>query len=313
MMNGSRQRGFVIPLALIIISILVALAMGLSHQAKNQMANLQRQQEQWQSELRYRSVLQQLIHSLLTGNITYNKVQTGSLQIPLDGRPITLDGVEVSVQDASGLLSLAINDQDQFYRLLLQLTDLESAQKISQEFTDWIDRNSLPQRHGMELSNYIQAGLAYQPRNKMIRSLDELLELPSMTYELFNGSSKYPALRNLVVPGPVALNLNAATAPKQVLRALLNASDEQWQAIWTARTAENWPQLQKLLQSFPGLFNEIGPFFASTTYRFILKIPGQKAFRATIKLLPHAQPPYAIQQWYYPDDPRGLNAPHLNL
>jgi general secretion pathway protein K len=305
-MTGSKQSGFVIPLTLIIISILITLATGLSHQARTQIKALQRTQTQWHNELIYRSVLQKLIHSLLTGQIAYNYVQIDQQKLPIDGRTITIDGVDIQIQDIAGLMALGSYQEEPFYRLLLQLIAPKTARRISQELTDWIDKNNLQQRYGMEAGDYNQAGLPYQPRNKMIRSLDELLELPSMTFTLYNGSAQQPALRDLLIPG-AGLNFNAATAPKQVLRAVLKASPEQWQAIWTARSAENWPFLQRLLLDFPGIFGDLGPFMPAFSYRIRMKIPDQKSLRVIIKLRPGHNPPYAIQQWYYPDDDRGQN------
>ncbi len=305
-MKPYKQSGFIIPVALIIISILIMLATGLSHQARTQIKALQRTQTQWQNELIYRSVLQKIIHSLLTGKIAYNYVRIDQKQLPIDGRTINLDGVNVQIQDSAGLMGLGVYNEKVFYRLLLQLTDTRAAQQISQELSDWIDRNNLQLRYGMEAQDYLQAGLSYYPRNKMLRSLDELLELPSMTYTLYNGTTEQPPLRNLVTPG-IHLTLNAATAPQQVLRAYLEGTDEQFQAIWAARTAENWPLLQKLLTHFPGTLGDLGRFVPSSTFRIILKIPGQKSMRVTIKLRPASNPPYSIQQWYYPDDDRGQN------
>ncbi|MEQ1527911.1 MAG: hypothetical protein ABL925_01240 [Methylococcales bacterium] len=302
-MIGFRSRGFVIPLVLIIISILVVLSMGLSHLARNQIKTLQHSQTQWQSELIYRSVLHKLMHNLLIGKIAYNYVQS-ELRLPIDGRTFTMDGVEVQIQDTAGLMGLGAYQEAQLYQLLLQLTDLETAQRISHEFTDWVDKNNLQQRYGMEADNYIQAELPYQPRNKMIRSLDELLELPSMTLELYNGSAQQPGLRNFLVPG-IGQTLNAATAPQPVMRAMLKASTKQWQAIWAARSAENWSLLEKLLRDFPGAFGDLGPFMPANTFRVIMKIPEQKAMRVVFSLTPGRNPPYAIQQWYYPDDDRG--------
>lgn len=303
-MTSSKQRGFVIPLALIIISILVMLAMGLSHQARTQIKALQRHQTQWQNELIYRSILQKVLYTLLTGQQVYNYMQSEPQKLPIDGRTITIDGVEVQIQDIAGLMGLGDYHEPQFYQLLLQLTTPEAAQRISQELTDWIDRDSLPLRHGMEATNYLQQGLSYQPRNKMIRGLDELLELPSMTFVLYNGTEKLLGLRNLTTSG-ISVTLNAATAPQAVLRAALNPSDEQWQSIWAARSAENWPLLQKLLLDFPSAFGDLGPFVSSDAFRIRLNLPNQKAMRVIVKLAPTHSPPYTIQQWYYPDDDRG--------
>lgn len=302
--SSALQRGFVIPLALIVIAILTVLAVGLGHQARNQLKTIQRYQIQWQNELAYRSLLQQLLHALLTGKITYNTLEYNQKKLPIDGRPFTIDNIDVQLQDISGLLGLGVYQQEWFYRLLLQLTDAETAIKISHELSDWIDQNNIEQRYGMEASNYIQAGLPYRPRNKMIRSLDELLELPSMTTELYNGSQHKPALRDLLVAGGTQ-SVNAATASEPVLKAVIGASSEQWQMIWAARKAENWALLRKLLPAASVAFSEVGPFNTAYSYRIIMKKPGQKAMRVIVRLTPDNDPPYKIQQWYYPDDDRG--------
>lgn len=302
--NNNRQQGFVIPLVLIIIAILTSLAMGLSHQSRNQLKNLQRHETQWKTELAYRSALHRIIYALLIGQVDYNVVKVNQLEIPIDDRSFKIDDINVRLQDIAGLLSLGIYRPEWLYRLLAHLTDDQRAMRICQELGDWIDENNIVQRHGMELNDYIQAGIAYRPRNKMIRSLDELLELPSMTNELYNGSETMQGLRDLLVAGG-SQTINAATAPKIVLQAAINVPQEQWRSIWAARESENWSLLSKLLPAGSPAFADLGPFSPAYIYRIIMQKPGEKAMRIIVRLTPDNDPPYKIQQWYYPDDDRG--------
>lgn len=303
---NNTSRGFVLPLALIILAILSALAMGLSEQARNRLKEIQRQQIEWQNELAYRSVLQQVIQILLIGETRYNKIVLNNLQLPIDGRPVTMDGVSVAVQDSAGLLGLGWYRADWMRRLLQQISSKQTADRLSDELADWIDDDHVRRRYGLEVTEYFAAGKKYQPRNAAIRSLDELLELPSMTAELYNGHADRPGLRELLIAGG-SDHLNVATAPAPVLQAVLGLSAQQLGRILIARQQQNWLQISKLLPSGHEAYGDYGPFAPSNIFRIKIHRKNNAALLVDVRLTPTKPKPYEIILWHYPDHERGWN------
>lgn len=302
--SKTSARGFVLPLALIILAILSALAMGLSEQARNRLKEIQRQQIEWQNELAYRSVLQQVIQILLIGEVRYDKVVLNNLQLPIDGRPVTIAGLSVQAQDSAGLLGLGWYRADRMHRLLQQISTRKTADHISDELADWIDDDHVRRRYGLEVTEYFAAGKKYQPRNAAIRNLDELLELPSMTAELYNGEADRPGLRELVIAGG-SDHLNVATAPVPVLQAVLGLSAPQIGKIIIARQQQNWTQIAKLLPEFHEAYGDYGPFAPSNIFRIKIYRKNNAALLVDVRLTPAKPKPYEIILWHYPDHERG--------
>lgn len=298
------QHGFVLPLALIILAILTGLAMSLSEQARNKLQDIQRRQTEWQNELAYRSVVQQVVQILLTGEAVYNRVRLDNVQLPIDGQTVTISGLEVQIQDGAGLLGLGWYRDNWMNRLLRQLTTPKQANRISDELADWIDTDNIRRRYGMEALDYLSAGKKYQPRNVAIRHLDELLELPSMTAELYNGNAERFGLRDLLLAGG-SDHLNVATAAAPVLQAVLDVPAQQLQKILAARQNRNWPVLEKLIPEYHEAYGDYGPFAPGNLYRITLRKKDSAALTAVIRLTPTRSTPYEIVTWYYPDNERG--------
>lgn len=278
--------------------------MSLSGQARNKLQEIQRQQTAWQHELAYRSVLQHVIHILLAGETAYNRVRLDKLQIPIDGQTVTIKGLDVQIQDGAGLMGLGWYRADWMNRLLRQLTSPKNANRISDELADWIDADSIRRRNGMEAAGYLAANKGYLPRNAAIRTLDELLELPSMTAELYNGNAERFGLRDLLLVGGTD-HINVATAVAPVLQAALDLSAQQTQKIISIRQHQNWAQLAKLLPEYHEAYGDYGPYTPSNVYRINIRKKNAAVLTAIIRLTPNKPTPYEIVIWDYPDNERG--------
>ncbi len=301
------QTGAILPLTLIILSVLTAFAVTLSQQARNSLTVVMEQQQQWQQELKYRSVLQQVVQHLILGENNYNAVLFNGLRLPIDGEVITIDGVNVQVQDSAGLLGLGNYDPKVVLRLFMQVTDKNTALKIRDQLTDWIDADSLKHRSGMEKRDYMFAGLNYLPRNTPLRHLDELLELPAMNAKIYNQIlGKYPLRQHLLVSGYGFLNV--ATATEAVLKAVLDLSPQKLAYVIRARKQGAWKALEKRLPLFHSAFDEFGPFIPSIVYRVKISQADAPTLTTIIRLKRLLTMPYQTQIWYYPDDARGWNS-----
>ncbi len=297
----NKLQGFALPLTLIIISLLSVLAMGLSQVARNQMQDIQQRKSLWEDEKQAHNIIHESLYTLLTGEHHIDSVTLNDATLFLDGSLSTLPGAKVWVQDTAGLLSLALYNQSAFQRVLQKLTTSKNALKISMELADWIDKDNNRSFRGMETANYLNAGLLQSPRNAPIRGIDELLELPSMTASIMNGSPNQPGLLQLVVAGGNDF-VNIAVAPKEVLGAVLGLSEGQEQQLLAARRQKNWPLMLQLVNPESLVFNDASPFARSNRYRFIIEGGHKNRLRAQLKITPYANDRlFKLINWQMPD------------
>jgi len=298
--NYDREQGSALPLTLIVLAILTTLAMVLSSMARSQVEEARLLSQQWNAQLAIHDSTQKILLALLTGQVGGREVTVDDISWPTDGSAISIDGVEVRIQDVAGLMSIGYYSEKDFRSLLEKLTDEPTAAKLAAELGDWIDADDFVRYKGMERGEYDAAGLYGYPRNDHLRSLDELLLLPGMTPEIYNGDSRSgtPGLRDLVVPGGMGW-FNAASAPEVLLAPYLNISEQDAKKLIAARNAGNWTQFQKIVHK-GGRFFEMPPDTPGIEFRIISKSGAWKA-RMHIRLSPLTDKPFEILQWYYPD------------
>lgn len=293
-------RGFALPLVLIVIALLTVLSMGLSHMARNGMADLQLRKDIWANEKVAQDIVHQSVYALLVGQYSERDLLYDGNTIPLDGRSFKWGEVSLQIQDEAGLMSLAFYNRKRFNRLLNKLTDSKTASRISAELADWVDEDNIRQFEGMEASNYISGGLLQSPRNAPIRSLNELLELPSMTMELFNGKNNGIGLVDLIVAGG-ASHFNVATAPKYVLGPVLDLPVAFGAKMVEARNQENWAKVQSLIDKDSWIFNGLSPLSHGNRYRIAIESASGIVSRVQIGLSPYRDDRlFAIMGWQVP-------------
>lgn len=304
------QKGSILPLTLIILAILTSLAVSVSQQARETLENMNQIQHEWSNELEYRSVLQEVIQSLLLGEVNYNEISFNGKNIPIDGRVIQVKGVDVQVQDMAGVLNLGkylYRDKTAtwLFNLLRQATDKQTASHIRGEYIDWTDMDDIKSRYGMEAKDYYQLpGKKNQPRNAPLRHLDELLELPSMTAKLYNSKVGKYRLREHLTVGTCPF-INIATASGVVLKAVFSLSDKQTMSIIKARQRRQWKKVERLLPKEHTAYNKLGLFIRNSIYRITIRKKNAASLTTTIMLNRYGSAPYKIQLWHYPDNERG--------
>ncbi|TRW90254.1 general secretion pathway protein GspK [Candidatus Methylobacter oryzae] len=92
--------------------------------------------------------------------------------------------------------------------------DAEQQTKLANAIVDWRDEDDLVQIDGAEKTEYKQAGLSYQPRNKPFQSIEELQLVLGMNEQVFKW------LENLVTVNSEQPKVDAAQAAKEVLYVL---------------------------------------------------------------------------------------------
>lgn len=298
-----RQQGFVLPLTLVVVAILTVLAMGLNRMGSAEIEAVHLVKQQWENELAIRNALQAILYPLLVGNLEPRRVRDADRVLPTDGTPIIRSPIEIRIQDVAGLISLGDYDQKVFQRVLAKLTEKAAAGRMAAVLGDWVDEDLFQRYRGMETAHYAAAGMARTPRNGPLRSLDELIELPGMTFGLFNGENhrgEKPGLRDLVIAGGVGW-FNAASAPAILLSAKLGLEDKQVAPLVAAREAGDWRLFKSLLGNHRGGNNGLPWDLPSNQFRLILRADSGHRARVLIEVTATAHEPYRILAWQYPD------------
>ncbi|MEZ7972555.1 MAG: type II secretion system protein GspK [Pseudomonadales bacterium] len=304
-MDTSRDtvNGFALPLVLIILALLTALSFGLTRLVSANMGLLQERKTEWAEELQVRDALDKAVHMLLVGKYDPKSVNVGSATLPLNGAPATIGGLTLRVQSWSGLYSLSSIGHQNTNAVFRQMMDSKSAQQLSAELSDWIDEDTRRRFRGGESSDYASRKMPQRPRNAPLRSIDELLELPSVTPDMMNGSDNTPGFRDIFLAGGED-NFDLGTAPDILVGPVLGLSGGTASEVIKARKAADWSKVRFLVDENHWVFNDYPPFFKGLNYRLEFENKRGVTSRVQVKLTPYdPQGLYAIIDWQVPDYP----------
>jgi len=301
MNEPNKQQGFILPITLIILALLTVMSMGLSKMARNDMAKIQQRQKALNGELLLKNTQQWVIYKLLTGVPDKNKIKGKEASIAVDNQTLRHNNIDIQIQDVAGLMGLYAYQAPVFEQLLTQLTDKQTATQLAAQLKDWTDKDQLTSHQGMEAADYIKTKQTALPRNNAIRSLDELLELPSMTKELFNGTKEKAGLRDLLLAGGVT-DFNIATAPNILIGPMLKITGNKLTQIIALKKMQDWQHLEKQIAN---ISVTDFPFAQGFQYRIIMTLPNGHKSRSLVRLRPARTRPYQQKLWQYPDNDRG--------
>lgn len=304
-MNTSRGKvnGFALPLVLIILALLTALSFGLTRLVSANMGLLQERKTEWAEELQLRDALDRAAYMLLVGKYDPKSVSVESTILPLNGAPAMIDGLTVRVQSWSGLYSLSLIGHQNANAVFRQMMDSKSAQQLSAELSDWIDEDTRRRFRGGEGSDYATRKLPQRPRNAPLRSIDELLELPSVTPDMMNGSDSMPGFRDIFLAGGED-NFDLGTAPDILVGPVLGLSGATASEVIKARKDADWSKVRFLVDENHWVFNDHPLFYKGRNYRLAFENKRGVTSRVQLKLTPYdSQGLYAIIDWQVPDYP----------
>jgi general secretion pathway protein K len=128
--------------------------------------------------------------------------------------------VEVEINDLGTQLNINNLNENQLRAFLgFALRDFATADQLTQSILDWRDADSLPRSNGAERDDYIRDGLLALPTNQTFREVSELLNVRSMTPEIYERIAPY-----LTTRGSGIVNVNSADT--LVLRAVPGMTDQ---------------------------------------------------------------------------------------
>ena len=295
--------GFALPLVLIILALLTALSFGLTRLVSANTQLLQERKTEWAEELQLRDALEKAVHMLLVGKYDPKSVSLDSARLPLNSAPAVINGLTVRVQSWSGLYSFSLLGYQNTNAVFRQMMDSKSAQRVSAELGDWIDEDTRGRFRGGEGADYATRKMLQRPRNAPLRSIDEMLELPSVTPDMMNGRGKTPGFRDLFLAGGED-NFDLGTAPDILVGPLLGLSDAAAREIIKARKEADWSKVRFLIDENHWVFNDHPAFYKGQKYRLEFENKRGVTSRVQMKLTPYdPQGLYAIIDWQVPDYP----------
>ena len=288
------------PLTMIVMAILTVLALSVVSKARYSLNETMARKDEFSDFLAINSAFQQTLLVLTAGRFEHNRVILGDINLPLDGRPVDFNGTVVAVQDFAGLANLVKATRGDFTNIFGLYTDTSTAQKIATDIDNWrnFDGASSPTSGSADI---------YVPRHSPMRSLDELLEIPGITGELYNGTSATAksnvqgmGIRDLLLVGGVGW-YNFATMPEPLIRAFAGGGSNTISKLVTAREKAQWSEVKSLLTSM-GVASEL---MMEPSSRFLIKMQAKhyKA-RAQVEVLIANSPLYKKTLWQFPDAAR---------
>jgi general secretion pathway protein K len=172
---AARQQGVALIQILLLVAITSVFALFLTQQARQQVTKAEWAQARSASEIAIHSAESRLHFELLTSE---RVIRQGATEINFHGQPFIINnGVEVAIQDQSGLLGLHFLHIGRFVRLLeSQGIDAERASTIAAVIRDWQDDDFRPRPYGRDANN--NNGMI---RNGNIPDITEIEKMMSLT------------------------------------------------------------------------------------------------------------------------------------
>lgn len=226
-----RQGGFALLLVLGLLLVLAAVAARLDAQVDGFRQHIAAWQQLGEADLALHSVRDEVLYALGTRQLDVDGFGQGPHKIRADGQVYRLpSGVLVSLQDARGLIDVAIIDPPLLHNFLLQQGVPDAAiPPLIDALADYGDLDDLRRINGAEAPDYAAAGLP-PPRN----------DWPLSPYELrlVAGWAQYPQLWQRAgdfFAARRSADINPNTAPPEVLAALRGATPAGVQALLERR------------------------------------------------------------------------------
>lgn len=177
---------------------------------------------------------------------------------------------EVRITDESGKIDLNTLNESSGIILKTLLTHMgvqdETANSIVDSMLDWKDADDLVRLSGTESDYYMSLPNPYKAKNANFDTLEEILLVKGMTYEIFFGSGGGKGLVDFTTlnSGMNLVNVNAA--PKEVLMAVPGITPEIADSIVSFRQIKRIMNIQEA-----GISPQSAPYLTfadSNTYSF---------------------------------------------
>lgn len=286
-----KQQGMVLPLTLLILAILLIMSSLMIQRSDSQLNRLHVDRKLWQAQLKFHSAEQRVQFAMLVGEQEPGGYRLAGTFIPIDNEPLLLSNdVTIKVQDQAGLLSLFYINKTLLLGLLNSYYSADQATDIANAIIDWQN---------------IDADIPYG-RGGPMRSLDELMLIPGITPEIYNGTASRPGLKHwLTLSGSSWINFGAIS-PALMAR-IYSAGELEINAFIEARKRGRWRRVQEILFDW-NLGGTGQSFTPSSRYMIEYEYQGIRA-RGDYQIRASAGTPARRRAWYFPDVTRTFRMP----
>jgi general secretion pathway protein K len=225
--SGRSERGIALILVLWVITLLAVIAGSFVYGARNAALSTGNQV----SIARARALADAGIHR---GIYELSKPTSDGARWKADGKTNTFsldDGeIRLVMRDETARIDLNTASDALLKGLLLSAgLDEEEANKVLDAILDWRDADDLVRPQGAERDQYEAQGLPYIPANAPFQTVAELQSVIGITPEL------YRKLADALTVFSRAPGINSTIAPRQVLLALPNVTEENVDAYLAER------------------------------------------------------------------------------
>lgn len=155
----------------------------------------------------------------------------------------------VMLESVSAKMSINVTNEELWLELLnyYGLEEMQAAEVVD-AILDWRDEDQEVRLNGAEFEYYQSLNPPYAPRNGAFHSVEEIILVRGITEEMYYGtkrgaSGKYGLKDMLSASGPIINRFDINSAPKPLLVAILNITDEEADAIDQARLEEPFEDL----------------------------------------------------------------------
>lgn len=168
-------------------------------------------------------------------------------ELMASGRALGASEFTLDVHDTGVALHLNEASEDMLRSFLSQglRIDYAAADRLTQAILDWRDQDEIPRINGGEAEQYIDAGAAVLPANRLFADPDELRHVMGMTPEIFDAMRPH-----VTVVGSGRINLNAA--PEPVLLAIPSFTRTVVAELLRLRNADQYPRNGEELRDMLG-------------------------------------------------------------
>jgi general secretion pathway protein K len=296
----AQQRGIALIQVLLLSVLLSVIMMSMNHQARQHIRLAEAVQDYADATMMLHSAEAEILFSMLSNEP--NQLERGSLMDAPDwnfhGTPFMVRGIEVTVQDTSGLLNASSPNASILANFTQQYAGSEAlGMSIAAALADWQDRDDIARLDGAEQADYASGDV----RNGPLQYSEELLFVQGMTPQLY---ANIAPLLSFFTQG-----VNVNQQPEALWRLYLPAN--QVQELSRLRRADKLtPELFTSLTAIN--IDEFNRFGFGPGYRigFTVKNADVRLSRElTLRLTPYQREPFDIYEYRLRNTPTDtLNA-----
>jgi general secretion pathway protein K len=308
------QGGFVLVLTIWILAAITIAAAYFGERVQASLRAAAARQDLTSAELALSDGRAEILFRLSTLRLTIWGLGDAPNAIRLDGRPYSVAGGVVELQDAAGLLGLNVFTDEAMSRLLTTLgVPLPRHAPLIDALRDYTDADDLRRLNGAEAAQYAAAGLTRRPRNGPLTTPLELQDILGWSREdpLWTlGAS----VMDFTAPESAG-RFNPNTAPWQALTSLPGTTRDIAALFQARRDLQpidaGWVD-RTLGTQFDGLPSPIQAF-PSNDIRITQRVPGLPwAVRYNLKLTPSSDlGPWKVTYFHRVEVPTVMPGPAM--